>query len=136
MRTVIAGHPLTGKTTLAEAMQGDDAVPVRHTDETIDLGWSEGSQEVSTWFDAEGPFIIEGVSTPRALRKWLERNAEGRPCDTVVYLTVAHEELTKGQRSMAKGCDTVFNGIKEELEARGVEVTYTVELAAPWGETA
>lgn len=122
MQTVIAGYPKAGKTTLANSMGLALDVNVRHTDSTIELGWSEGSQEVSTWFDAEGDWIIEGVSTPRALRKWLEANPTGKPADKVVYLRDTFEGLSKGQRSMAKGCDTVFGKILEELMGRGVVV--------------
>ena len=127
MQTVIAGHPRTGKTRMAVEIGKALDVNVRHTDDTIPLGWSEGSQEVSTWFDAEGDWVIEGVSIPRALRKWLEANPRGKPCDKVVYLRDAFEELTKGQRTMAKGCDTVFRKIIDELQARGVIVQIGTE---------
>ncbi len=135
MNIVIAGHPLTGKTTLAEVMLSEvkdpENVTVRHTDETIDLGWSEGSQEVSTWFDAEGPWIIEGVSTPRALRKWLERNPAGKPCDRIIFLIAKGlEGLIKGQASMAKGCDTVMGKIQQALVERGVLITFE-EISVP-----
>lgn len=120
MRILITGYPRTGKTTLALEMT-DALIPVRHTDATIPLGWSEGSAEVARWLSEPGPWIIEGVSIPRALRKWLAAN-EGAPCDRVHFLTHCHEALSKGQRSMAKGIDTVWREIVPKLRARGVAV--------------
>ena len=115
-RIVIAGGPRTGKTTLSKLV---GASTVRHTD---DLGWSEASAEVSTWFDVDGSWIVEGVAVPRALRKWLAANPDGKPCDVAYWLEEPHERLTPGQASMAKGCAKVWGEILPELEARGVDV--------------
>jgi hypothetical protein len=129
MRICIAGGPRTGKTTLAldlyERTRIDpdhDRVGVlRHTDDLIDLGWSEASAAAAEWFREPGPWIVEGVAVPRALRKWLAAN-EGKPCDVVYWLEEPHEELSPGQVAMAKGCATVFDEIRAELEARGVHI--------------
>ncbi len=114
-RLIITGGPRTGKTTLG----GKGA---RHCDDAAHLGWSEASQEVSTWLDAKGPWTIEGVAAPRALRKWLERNPKGKPCDRVLVLQAPFTELTKGQFSMTKGVTTVLVEIVPELLSRGVVV--------------
>lgn len=95
---------------------------VRSTDDAMHLGWSEASQEVSTWLDEEGPWIIEGVALPRALRKWLRANEFGKPCDRVILLRESHEKLSKGQQAMAKGLWTVWAEIVPELRHRGVEI--------------
>lgn len=116
-RTCITGGPKTGKTTLAKRMG-------RHfsTDDLMDKGWSEASEAASHWFDGKGPLVVEGVAVPRALRKWLARNPEGKPVDRVIYLKKPHRTLTKGQNTMLKGVATVFAEIRPELEKRGVEV--------------
>lgn len=123
-RWCIAGVPRAGKTTLADTQAADYNGVVLHTDDTIPLGWSEASAEVATWFDRPGPWIIEGVAVPRALRKWLAANPEGKPCDHVLFLGTAREDLTGGQRTMAKGVITVFREIEAELAARGVSVSH------------
>lgn len=115
MRLLIAGVPGSGKTTLA----GEGAI---HTDDYIELGWSEASLAVSCLFDAIGPWVIEGVTVPRALRKWLVQHEDGKPCDKVIFLNEPWEELSKGQASMAKGCRTVWLQVVGELRERGVEI--------------
>lgn len=130
-RIVIAGGPKTGKTTLGNRIASDmPRSEVHHTDAVIDLGWSEASAGVATWFDRPGPWCIEGVAVPRALRKWLAAHAEGKPCDVVIWLEEPHEERTPGQVTMARGCATVFAEIEGELRARGVEIRFGAEPAA------
>lgn len=144
-RICITGGPNTGKTTLAEhlALGGTYAdgrtgpgrtlgqgKPPRHTDDLIEqckhLGkdaWSEASRIVSTWFDEPGPWIIEGVAIPRALRKWKEAHpGEPPPVDRVIRLTTPHVPLSPGQRTMAKGEETVWQEIAGWLLGEGVTV--------------
>jgi hypothetical protein len=61
------------------------------------------------------------VNPAPAVRHYLERVT--RPCDEIIVLTVARVELTPGQRSMAKGCATVWAEIETELRRRGVTIT-------------
>lgn len=117
MKIAITGGPRTGKTTLSGEGEG-----VRHTDDLIDLGWSEASEAASKWFDDPEVDTIEGVAVNRALRKWLERNETGKPCDKVIYLHIPRVKLKRGQESMLKGCLTVWQGIKGDLEKRGVAI--------------
>lgn len=146
-RICIAGGPRTGKTTLAGKIAADIVTmecdscgwpaaehgcatpilgrviaPVRHTDDLIHLGWSEASAAAALWFDEPGPWIVEGVAVPRALRKWLASHPAGKPCDVVYWLEDPHEELTPGQAAMTKGCATVWEEVADELHARGVEI--------------
>jgi hypothetical protein len=118
-RILIAGGPRTGKTTLSTSL---GIARVRHTDDVMDLGWSEASAEVATWFDEPGPWVIEGVAVGRALRKWLLANPEGNPCDVVYYLDAPLLTLTRGQETMAAGCWTVWKEVREQIETRGVDV--------------
>jgi adenylate kinase family enzyme len=120
-RIVIAGPPRAGKTTLAGRL-GFEARGVRHTDDVMALGWSESSQAVTRWFDADGPWIVEGVATPRALRKWFARGLAGTPADLVVWLGRPLVSLDVHQESMAKGCRTVWDEIRPTLFRRGVTV--------------
>lgn len=122
-RMLIIGGPLTGKTTMAKAIGERFNIPVKHTDDLIKTHeWSEASQEVSTWLDKPGPWIIEGTAGARALRKWLDRNPEGVPCNAVHLLTKPHQELTSGQEALSKGCATVWEGIADQVAARGVQI--------------
>jgi len=124
-RIVITGSPRAGKSVLAAALGAALSVEPRHTDELVGkLAWGEDSIEVARWFDAPGPWCIEGVTTVRALRKWLAAHAgdNEKPCDLVVYRAEPLEVLSKGQESMRKGCATIWAGITGALEARGVEI--------------
>lgn len=118
-RVLIIGGPKTGKTTLAAAMGGG-----RSTDEVIeDLDWSEASAEIATWFDDPGPWLIEGVAIPRALRKWQESHPdEPAPVDHVIYLTQVYQDLEPEAAAMAKGVETVFEEILPWL-LESVEIT-------------
>lgn len=120
-RIVIAGVPKAGKTTLA--LRGDYPGAVRHTDDLIRQdAWSEASAEVAGWLDEPGPWVIEGVAAVRALRKWCSWHPVGKPCDRVLWLGEPRFGLAGGQLSLAKGCWTVWLGVRDELRARGVIV--------------
>ncbi len=123
-RIVIGGVPSAGKTTLCNSIGLAGAELVRHTDDLIEShGWSEVSQEISdNWLTAPGPWVIEGVATIRALRKWLKAHDEGKPCDVLIWLGTPIEPLEGRRLGLAKGCHTVFDEIDDELAARGVEI--------------
>jgi hypothetical protein len=138
-RILIAGWPLTGKSTYAHALATRQAMGSWHSDSreldrtaphcgtmcrhvASGLDWSDASAEVATWFGKPGPWIIEGVAVPRALRKWLQAHPTGRPCDVVRYLRVPFVPLNAGQSAMAKGCDKVWAEVVGELRPRGVLV--------------
>jgi adenylate kinase family enzyme len=120
-RVLIIGWPKTGKTTLAKEMGGG-----RSTDEVIDMGWSEASEEVSNWIDNPGDWVIEGVALPRALRKWRDRNPDKKlPVDKVIVLRSPHEPLTPQQITMGKGMDTVMSQVMPWLsQETEVEVRF------------
>jgi adenylate kinase family enzyme len=124
-RTMIAGVPRSGKTTLAVRIAARTCIPMRHSDDVIGLGWSEASEHVASWFAAPGPWVIEGVAVGRALRKWLAAHPTGKPCDVIIWLGTARVLLTPGQAAMGKGCETVWQEIKAEVVRRGVEVRYS-----------
>lgn len=121
-RVVVAGGPRTGKTTLALRLGRRLSRPVRHSDALIGShAWGDDSLEISRWLDEPGEWIVEGVATARALRKWLAGH-DGRLDVTVLY---CHEPLahrSKGQETMAKGVATVWRQIESELRARGVRI--------------
>jgi hypothetical protein len=116
-RIAVTGGPRTGKTTFSDGLPG-----VRHTDDFADQGWGEQADAASLFFDDPDASVVEGVMVPRALRKWLDRNPEGKPVDEVMFLKGAHGELTPGQQSMTKGVETVLRQITPELKRRGVKV--------------
>lgn len=147
-RICIVGGPRTGKTTLATEMANtgefrwDPALSetqaygmgldrLRHTDDLIAThDWSAASLEVSSWLDAPGPWIIEGVALSRALRKWREAHpGEPPPVDKVIRLTTPHVALTKGQATMAKGEETVWQEIAGWLYAAGVQRAEMAEVS-------
>ncbi len=121
-RIVVAGGPRTGKTTFADAFGKMRGYAVRHTDDLKDLDWSEASRLSAEWFHEPGPWVIEGVTCVRALRKWMAAHPDGAPCDGVVWLKTPVCGLTPGQLTMMKGCATVWREILPELVQRGVEI--------------
>ena len=118
MRLAIVGWPRAGKTTLALARARELSCVARHTDDLIGrLDWSAASEEVARWFDEPGPWLIEGVAVPRALRKWrLAHPGESPPVDTLIYLPRGRFcDLSPGQAAMGKGCDTVLAELADWL---------------------
>lgn len=119
MRVVICGWPGAGKSTFAKELGEKLGVTPKATDAVRHLGWSECSEEVSHWFDEPGPWIVEGIAVPRALRKWHERNPDKEPPFEKFY-NMRHPnpaELKQGQSTMGKGHDTVLRELEEWLGA-------------------
>lgn len=121
-RIVIVGGPLRGKSSLAAAYAlpvfcSDPKSLARNPSAAVTylpegLEWSEASAYVAeTWFAMPGPWVIEGVATARALRKWAETHPTGYPCDRILVLHRPVRGCTIGQEAMAKGVATVWNGI-------------------------
>ena len=108
-RIGITGGPNTGKTSLAnEYAEHRDGAIVVHGDDLMHLEWSEASKQLAKLGNtAEPPVIIEGVQVPRAIRKglWL---------DVLVVRSTPFVELTKRQRAMQKGIDTVIRDCRTE----------------------
>ena len=122
MRIIIIGGPKVGKSTLARQLAQNMSCIVRCTDpvslggdadDRLDLPqkerWSAISEDVSYWFDVPGPWIIEGVTAVRALRKWHTRNPEDPPpCEKIIVLTVAKQPRSGRQSGLATGVHTVL----------------------------
>ena len=122
VRIAITGGPGVGKSTFALDLSSLTGADVKHGDRVMDLGWHESSAAVSHWFDAEGPFIVEGVVVPRALRKWLDTHPEGKPVDVLLFRSETFKTLNQGQTTMGKGVKSVLKDIFPELIRRGVKV--------------
>jgi hypothetical protein len=129
-RILITGGPKTGKTTLSAQLHLLMGAQAAHTDDLIPLGWSAASEETALWMAQPGPWIIEGVAVPRALRKWLAANPTGKPADKVIFLGKPWQELSPGQLAMTKGLVTVWKEVVGELVARGVELVFDPEPMA------
>lgn len=122
-RIAFAGWPKCGKSFSAKRLSETLGFPAMHADEVCrDMEWSLASDEVATWFGRPAPFIIEGISVPRALRKWLTLNREGSPADTIFYSQAPFATLSNRQIGAGRGCDTVWREIRLVLIERGVEL--------------
>lgn len=125
-RVIIVGGPKTGKTTLAGEISANMAL---HTDDLIGTHtWEDVPDAVIEWMHRPGPWVIEGVQTARALRRWLNlASMHPRPamppCDQIIVKTTPFVELTKGQASMMKGVMTVWKEV-EPLLGSAVDVVY------------
>lgn len=123
MRVCITGGPKTGKTTLSKDFEN-----VIHCDDFIaSHGWSEASAHIATLMLEDGPWTIEGVQVPRALRKALAANPEAKPCDRLIVRSrrVGNDPILKGQDAMTKGLHTVLAEIMPALRRLGVEIEET-----------
>lgn len=80
------------------------------------MTWSGTSEWIAdSWLCRQGPFVMEGVALPRALRKWRERHPdEAPPCDEVIWLREPRMELTDGQARMLVGVETVMNELIDD----------------------
>ena len=124
-RVVIAGTPRSGKSTLAGNL-AEGGIPVLHTDDLIGSSeWSEQSRLVADeWFSKNGPWIVEGMTAVRALRKWLETHPEGRPCDVVYWGEQAKTYTTPDQKAMGLGHSRIWQQVRVELVRRGCELIH------------
>lgn len=133
MKLLITGGPRTGKTTTALDLGQKHGVPVYHTDDAIPLGWHAASTEVARWLaEKPGPWIIEGVAVPRALRKYLATHS-GIPCGQCIVLRTPHMTLTPRQMDIMQGMMTVMAEIEPELRQRGMEIVKERVRARPAG---
>ena len=132
MRTVFVGGPRTGKSTAAKKLAAARGIDCRSTDSLIHLGWSGASEKAAEWLGQDGPSVIEGVATARALRKWLRAHpAPALPADHVIWADKPFVSRSPGQESMAKGVEKVWREVLPELQRRGVRVTtgvHTMDL--------
>lgn len=121
MRIAITGWADSGKTQLAaELCLAHPASLVFHTDDYIDRDdYHACSETVSHLFDETGPWIIEGIKVPNALRKWVERNKWGAPppVDKLIVLRGTWLEPTNHLRAQGRGHDTVLKGLLPWLES-------------------
>lgn len=140
-RVLITGGPLHGKTTRA-AMEvtargltvfqcTDTHEQAQRTGRThpsavyaldsLDADWSGLSQWVAgTWLQRPGPWVMEGVALPRALRKYraaMSADDPPPPCDQLIWLCEPRAAQTGKQASMTKAHDSVLNEVLDSWPA-------------------
>lgn len=126
-RVIIVGGPKTGKTTLAKETFGGT---VFHTDDLIGThSWEDVPDAIIEWMRRPGPWVIEGVQTARALRRWHKHHGSivsalgDIPFDQVIVKTHAFVELTPRQEGMAKGVMKVWKEVEPWIVS-AVDVMY------------
>lgn len=124
-RVVIVGGSKVGKTTAAlryQAMSGVE-MPVRHTDDLIEMGWSAAIGKIVVgWLSQPGPWVVEGVMAAAALRRWMQLNRRGRPCEHVIALSLTRVARTPAQEAQALGIEGILDEVLPKLLRRGVLV--------------
>lgn len=119
MRIAICGAPNTGKTYLSNTMPR----PVFHTDDLIGrTDWTGQSAEVAEWMEMPGPWVIEGVSVIRAIRKFIKAHPGEKPCDKLLIMTCQYVPLNPGQARMASTINKHLAEVEPQLLALGVRV--------------
>jgi hypothetical protein len=134
MRTVIVAGCRIGKSTLARTLgvpvfcldpisKAKDVEPdVTYLPDGLDFGSESTQWALENWIGRPGPWVIEGHSSARLLRKWLStRRDEDEgimfPCDRVIVLTnEPWVDLKPGQVSLNKAVATVWNEIEDYFE--------------------
>lgn len=124
MRICITGSPKAGKSTLANLLAKFMGLEVYSTDDLKELEWSVASDRASTWFDEPGSWIIEGVTIPRALRKWQVRNLDKPPpFDWFILLPNPRGVLEKtGQETLQKQVVGLARTQREWIGERWIEL--------------
>lgn len=123
MRIVITGSPLSGKTTLANVFVKIFGLPLLQTDSVKHMEWSESSEHVSHWFNDPRDGVIEGVTVPRALRKWQKRNPDQPPpFDWFIILPHPRQFLGSAQETMRKQIIGLAETQKEWIGERWIEL--------------
>lgn len=129
-RILVIGVPRAGKSTLVDMLKAQLDIPVTHIDEWAkDMPWSFVSDRVAEKLESEGPWIMEGVAGVRGLRKWLLKN-EGKPEFHIVWMNDPKVKLTAGQDNMRNGTKTIWAGVKQTLEVRGVNIFDETQIRA------
>ena len=100
-RIAIAGGPGAGKTTLAAALGRDD---VLSTDDFMHWDWEDVPSFVEVALANRPTWVLEGVQVARCLRFWWP----DVPADVVVWLSGAHEPLSRRQAGMGRGVARIF----------------------------
>jgi hypothetical protein len=123
-RVIVAGGPRSGKSGFAVRMSERFGFPLRFGDSLVAAGkdpeqWSRSSATVARWLAEPGPWIVEGVVTPRAIRKWQQAHPGTPPPFTVIWFPKAVQVRSEGQEAMAKGAATVMKDVAPVLLAMG-----------------
>lgn len=98
-RIAIAGVPKAGKTTLSKLVHDR---PVIHTDDHMDKLWADAPTAINEAVSEHDSWVCEGIQVGRCLRKGLKP-------DVVIWMEHPRIALKPNQKSMAKGCKTIFN---------------------------
>lgn len=141
-RIVIVAGSRCGKSTLAAKLQRETGAQVYCGDppdkakecrpetiylpEGLDIAGDHGAAAwvARHWFARPGPWICEGWSTARALKRWIdtvrgfEHQQDEWPCDRIIVITDHHPEaeVSDAQRAQHRGVMTTWRKIEHYFE--------------------
>lgn len=103
-RVAVCGGPVTGKSIVTDNCSDR---PVFHSDDLMELGWSEGSQKLKELAEDHESFCVAGVAADRAIRKGLE-------VDAVIHCRTPRKTYSKGQAILKAQIDKRVRALKRK----------------------
>lgn len=115
MNILIIGLPRCGKTTAADKMATEETVTISTDGLISQYEWSAFSDKVCDLLKQEGPWIIEGCSAVRGLRKYLR---EGNKLTfDVVWMDQPYVPLVGKQIGFAASLTSIWEECKDLINA-------------------
>jgi hypothetical protein len=124
-RILIAGGPRTGKSALASKFCKQFGGTLLRTERLLSQSftWAELAMAAQVWLHRPGPWVMEGLTVPRVIRRWYRENDAPIPCDEIYWLgIVPNMALEDGQVPVAKAVRTVWLECVPRLLDDGVAI--------------
>ena len=113
MNILIIGLPRCGKTTAADKMATEETVTISTDGLISQYEWSVFSDKVCDLLKQPGPWIIEGCSAVRGLRKYLKEG--NKPDFEILWCGSPYIPLVGRQIGFAKSLESMWKECQEMM---------------------